>query len=100
MHTRFLRLSLLTFFAGLLPAGNTLHASDWMFRRSYFSHAAVPGQSAAGLPSSRSAYRQPFVGAHPRFAIRGGYRFNNIVIQSGATSDRTIIRENWFDANY
>lgn len=99
MHSRFARLPVLALLAWLFPAGQALDASDWMFRRSYFSHAAVPGQAGA-QPNSRSAYRQPFVGAHPRFAIRGGYRFNNVVIQSGNNVDRTIIRENWFDANY
>ena len=33
-------------------------------------------------------------------AIRGGYRFNNIVIQNGISTDRVYYRENWFDAAY
>ena len=84
--------------SALLAVGNTGQASDWMFRRSYYSHAPEP--SDVGYPESRSARRQPFAGAHPRSAIRGGYRYNNVVIQSGNSFDRTVIRENWFDAEY
>lgn len=82
----------------LAPA--TTSAGDWMFRRSYYSHG---GQSMLDgeLPPSRSAYREPWVGAHPRFAIRGGWRFNCFTIQNGlGSSDRTFFRENWYDVNY
>ena len=99
MPTRIAFLTASACFAWFLLAETPAIASDWMFRRSYFSHTAGPGDSAA-TPNSRSAYRQPFVGAHPRFAIRGGYRFNNYTIQNGSGTDRTFIRENWFDANY
>jgi hypothetical protein len=75
-------------------------ASDWMFRRSYYSHSAGPGAMDESAPS-RSAYREPWVGAHPRFAIRGGWRFNSFIIQNGTNStDRTFFRENWYDVNY
>ena len=100
MKAQYLFLSASVCCAWLLSAETSVNASDWMFRRSYFSHDAASGQSAAGLSSSRSAHRQAFIGAHPRFAIRGGYRYNNITIQNGTSSDRTVIRENWVDAGY
>ena len=75
-------------------------AEGWMFGKSYYSHANSPGFQDGEIPSPRSAYRQAFVGAHPRFAIRGGWRMNSIVISNGYSVDRTIIREDWFDADY
>ena len=84
--------------AGLASECQVAQADDWMFRRSYYSHAATP--TDAGSPRSRSAYREPFAGNHPRFAIRGGWRMNNIILNNGSSSDRTFIRENWFDMNY
>jgi hypothetical protein len=74
-------------------------AGDWMFRRSYYSHAAGPGALDESSPS-RSASREPWVGAHPRFAIRGGWRFNSFIINNGQSTDRTFFRENWYDVNY
>jgi hypothetical protein len=75
-------------------------AGDWMFRRSYYSHSAGPAPVDESAPS-RTAYREPWVGAHPRFAIRGGWRFNTFVLQNGTNStDRTFFRENWYDVNY
>src|SRR5262249_10767835 len=69
-------------FVGLMTLGvggesTSAEAADWMFAPSYYSHADSPGNVAGIAPASRSAYRTPFVGAHPKFAIRGGYRFNN-----------------------
>jgi hypothetical protein len=75
-------------------------AGEWMFRRSYYSHAPQPGQEEEG-PGARSVRREPWVGAHPRFAIRGAWRFNTFSIQNGSgSSDRTYFRESYFDANY
>lgn len=78
----------------------TAPSSDWMFRRSYYSHAAGPAPGV-GEPESRVVYRQPWMGAHPRLAVRGGWRYNTMVLQNGTSgSDRTIIREYWTDFNY
>ena len=83
----------------VIAASSPAHAGDWMFRRSYYSHAPIPGL-LDDSPPSRSAYSEPWVGAHPRFAIRGGWRFNNYILQNGQGTDRTFYRENWFDVNY
>lgn len=91
-------LGLLLAMATLACESRVASADDWMFRRSYYSHAATP--TDVGSPRARSAYREPFVGNHPRFAIRGGWRMNSIILNNGSSSDRTFIRENWFDANY
>ena len=74
-------------------------AGDWMFRRSYYSHAQGSGL-LDDAPPSRSSYSEPWVGAHPRFAIRGGWRFNSFTLQNGQSTDRTFFRENWYDVNY
>ncbi len=93
-------LVLLTGSAWLAFPATSAEAGDWMFRRSYYSHTAGAGSVDESAPS-RSAYREPWVGAHPRFAIRGGWRFNSYVINNGTnSSDRTFIRENWYDVNY
>lgn len=84
---------------GILQASNTANAADWMFRRSYYSHAGGPGL-LDDAPPSRSNYTEPWVGAHPRFAIRGGWRFNSFTLQNGTGTDRTFYRENWYDVNY
>jgi hypothetical protein len=79
---------------------NAARASDWMFRRSYYSHAAGPAPGVSE-PESRVVYRQPWIGAHPRMAVRGGWRYNTMVLQNGTSgSDRTITREYWSDFNY
>lgn len=71
---------------------------DWMFRRSYFSHVIPPErQQEFPRPVSRSAYRRPILRHRPGFAIRGGYRFDTMRIQTGSSSDVTVFRENWFD---
>jgi hypothetical protein len=74
-------------------------AGDWMFRRSYYSHAPIPGLLDES-PPSRSNYAEPWTGAHPRLAIRGGWRFNNFTINNGTSTDRTYFRESWYDVNY
>jgi len=71
-------------------------ADDWMFRRSYYSHA-LPENLPPDypLPVSRSGYRV----AHYRegFGVSTGYRWNNYVIQNGARVDRTLYLEGWVE---
>lgn len=81
-----------------VPRGPAL-AGDWMFRRSYYSHQIGPGERDDWTPS-RSAYREPWVGAHPHFAARGGWRINSFIIHNGSSTDVTFFRENWSDVNY
>jgi len=72
----------------------TIDASDWMFRRSYYSHQLPPDVAATSpKPESRSAYRRAVV--PPGIAVRGGYRWNRIFLRSGQSTDTTIIREGW-----
>jgi hypothetical protein len=79
----------------LWPAESS--ASDWIYRRSYFSHDIPPEESGfRSFPQSRSAYRRAYVNASPGFAVRGGYRFNRIFMRDGASTDLTVIREDWF----
>ncbi len=77
----------------------TARADQWMFQRSHYTHAPEHG-GASGPVSTRSGYREAFAGAHPRGAIRGGYRWNHIQMGSGSSVDHTVIRENFFDLNY
>jgi len=73
-------------------------AGNWIFRRSYYSHE-IPQQLQYKypLPHSRSAYRPAVTGVRPGFAIRGGYRYNRILLRGNGSTDITIIRENWHD---
>ena len=73
-------------------------AGELMFRRSYYSHD-VPAEleSVYPRPASRSAYRPALVGTTPGFAIRGAHRFNRIYLNSGSSTDLTIIREDWHE---
>lgn len=74
-----------------------VEASDWIYRRSYFSHDIPPEEAGFhSFPQSRSAYRRAYVHSTPGFAVRGGYRFNRILMRDGASSDLTVIREDWF----
>ncbi len=80
-------------FAGvtLLSVTDSSDASDWAFRRSYFSHA--PGAYLAEVPQphSRSAYRVPY--APEGIAVRGIYRYDNVFLRSGNSVERTLIWE-------
>lgn len=90
--------------AGLLAAGGwtqSASAEDWMFRRSYYSHATAT-YDESGVPlgppiPSRWAYRKPYAGNGPGFAARGGYRYNIQNMRSGNNVDVTVLRENWFE---
>ena len=100
IHRNRLRLSVALFSVFLLNSAMTqqVQADKWMFRRSYYSHVIPENmQHKYPRPVSRSAYRRPVVRHRPGFAIRGGYRYNSIILRSGGSSDVTIYRENWFD---
>ena len=72
-------------------------SSDWVFRRSYFSHDVPPELAAAyPTPVSYSAYRPAIVSPYPGFAINGVRRFNRVLIQSGNSLDYTIQRSDSF----
>ena len=86
---------------GYLPEGwrDTKVKGDWMFRRSYFSHAGSPSLSLDELPN-RTVSRQPFASGHPSASVRMGTRYNSMVIQNGlGSTDRTYIFERWVDEN-
>lgn len=74
-----------------------------MYRPSYFAGRPTHGPARDNwaaerpLPHSRSAYRRPLVGGGFGFAARGGYRYNRIYLQSGLSTDVTVIREDWLD---
>lgn len=78
--------------AGSLHAvcSNECLASDWMFRRSWFSHAPEPGQP---VPQSRSAIRRAVPQIGPGFAVRSTYRFNVYRIRNGQSYDTTVFRQ-------
>lgn len=81
----------------VLSKVESANAGDWIFRRSYYSHAVPPHLRARyPLPHSRSGYRRALIGTLPGFSVQGGYRINRIFLQSGNSSDLTIIREGWF----
>ena len=83
---------------GNIGGSDESQAGEWMFRRSYYSHQVPPEIELQNpTPRSRSAYRGAYVGINPGFSIQGGYRFNRVVINSGNSSDVTILRRNWFE---
>lgn len=83
---------------GWMAACETAHAEDWMFRRSYYTHA-LPQEHLEQYPppQRRTAYRYAFRGTTPGFGIRGVQRFNRIQLGQGRNSDITIYRQNWFE---
>ena len=75
--------------------GSSADATDWVYRRSYFSHYTPP--ELAGhypVPQSPSAYRPAVVSPYPGFGIQGISRFDRTVIQSGQSYDITYQRSN------
>jgi hypothetical protein len=87
-------LSALTF-AAATPA--PADAADWVFQRSYFSHAIPPELAdRSPVPISYSAYRPAIVSPYPGFAINGVRRFNRVLIQNGNSLDYTILRSDQF----
>lgn len=97
MHRIGLTICLLLSFAAVTALGTDADAADWRFRRSYFSHQ-MPQEwyARADLPQSRSAYRAAYPNPLPGFSSQVGMRFNRIQINSGRSSDTTIIQEGWF----
>jgi hypothetical protein len=111
MHRRLVLLMVLTGSNCLAAFWASAEAGDWMFGRSYYSHDSAPDRPFAsyGAPgtgevdygsSSRSVYRDPWVGAHPHSAVRSGWRYNSFVLHNGSSTDTTILRENWYDKDY
>ena len=101
MHRRlFSSLMILTGLAWLAAAAGLTEAGDWMFRSSYYSHDAEPGEQLDYSAPSRTVYREPWVGAHPHSAVRSGWRVNSFVLHNGSSTDQTFFRENWYDVNY
>jgi hypothetical protein len=95
---RALRLALVALAAVLAVSFNAVRAEDWMFRRSYYSHAPQPGEPVLNPESiNRSAYRRAYISTSPGFAVRGGWRYNTIFLQSGNSTDVTVQRENMFE---
>jgi hypothetical protein len=91
---------LLVFALALVPVftPKNLWAEDWMFRRSYYSHARPPEHIAQfPPPERRTAYRPAIAGVTPGFAIRGAYRYNRIQLGQGRNADVTIYRQDWFE---
>ena len=81
----------------LACSGGDAHGEDWIFGRSYFSHANSPGYAYGIAPEAESAYRRPYRSPRPHGHIRGGFRINNIRIFNGSNSDIQYDREAWFD---
>jgi hypothetical protein len=111
MHRRLAVVMTVTGFTSLAAVWASAEASDWMFRRSFYSHDSAPdgpasqyGSSGTGeldySAPSRSAYREPWVGAHPHSAVRSGWRYNSFILHNGSSTDTTIMRENWYDKDY
>lgn len=80
-----------------LGRGNSLHAADWMFEPSYYSHAHSPAYTIDLVPQTRSAYRQAYVNIAPHTRISGGWRWNNYQIHNGNSLDNTYMREFYID---
>ena len=100
IHLNRLRLTTALFSLFLLSSEMTQHvqADKWMFRRSYHSHVIPENmQHIYPRPESRSAYRRPVVHHRPGFAIRGGYRYNSMILRSGSSTDVTVYRQDWFE---
>jgi len=78
------------------PELQRAECADWTFRRSYFSHELPPEvATVTPQPISRSAYRPAIPNPSPGFSITGGYRWNRVVIQNGASQDFTVLRSDF-----
>ncbi|QDT49751.1 hypothetical protein Pan258_38060 [Symmachiella dynata] len=74
-----------------------VQAEDWIFAKSYYSHADSPGYQYGIAPKAKSAYRRPYRSPGPRGHIRSGFRINNIRIWNGSNADVQYDREVWYD---
>jgi hypothetical protein len=100
MRGRYLPMGLLWVWlaGGIFESAAVDAGEQWMFRRSYFSHALPPeAPPEHPLPESRSAYRTAYYREAFGGSIRSAYRINNYVIQSGPRSDRTFYREGYIE---
>ena len=81
----------------LLSQPGSVRASDWMFRRSYFTHA-VPEDHPAAMPPPpiRYAHRPALISGRPGYHIRGGHRYNRVQINAGDGVDVTVFYDEWF----
>ncbi len=80
--------------------GSSLRADEWIYRRSYYSHAPVDGaQPQHPLPEHRSAYRPAYYREAQGFSVRSAYRINNYVLRNGPRSDHTIYQEGYIEFN-
>ena len=90
-------------FAAVLLGGNVAEASDWMFRRSWFTDLPAPHEPAVGalpahaMPQPRSAYRPAIPQRGPGFAVRSKLRFNFYRLYNGRSYDTTVFREFYFE---
>ncbi|VAX41169.1 hypothetical protein MNBD_PLANCTO02-726 [hydrothermal vent metagenome] len=88
----------LLFCVGMLVGENSVSAAEWMFERSYFSHALPPEvQAQYPQPVSRSAYRQAARGTTPGFAVRGVSRWKWTTMRSGQSTDTTLYRQDFVE---
>lgn len=88
--------------AALAVSGESCRAGEWMFRRSYFSHALPPGFPPGApppypVPLSRSAYRPAIIATTPGFSVRGGHRFGHVFLGTGGTFDVQTFHHDWFE---
>ena len=86
--------------AGALAVHDDARASDWVFQRSYYSHADSPGYTAGIAPHSRSAYRKSYWHSRQYWSIRSTYRYNPVRIFNGQSYDTTIYRQYSYDVQY
>jgi len=63
-------------------------------RRLAVSPLVFQPSRAGGVLRPRRTAAKPL--GLPGFSVQGGYRFNRIQINSGTSSDTTIIQEGWF----
>ncbi len=93
-------LFVILFCVGMSVSANSASAAEWMFERSYFSHALPPEvQAQYPVPASRSAYRQAARGTTPGFAIRGVQRWKWTTMRSGNSYDTTLYRSTFVEQN-
>jgi hypothetical protein len=81
----------------ILSMSESVQAGDWVFRRSYYTHA-IPKhlQHQYPAPESRSAYRPALIGNTPGFSVQGGYRIQRVFLRAGNSTDLTVTREGWY----